>query len=239
MADDPSNNDNLEPNDDGEESFAEMFESYSAGMKEDLNVGDKVRGRIIAITDSAVFVDTGTKADGVVEIEELKDDEGNLPHAVGDYLELYVVAADESEIRLSRAIAGVGGLDLLKDAYAGAIPVEGKVLQVIKGGVPGGGAPAPRVLPHQPDRYPLRGNTGNLCGPELPVSHKKADRKRAQYRPVPTRPAGGRTEEGAPGFHAGNRRRPGVYRAGHAPDAIRGLRGAYPGPGRGWCTFQS
>lgn len=134
MADDPSNNDNLEPHDDGEESFAEMFESYSAGMKEDLHVGDKVRGRIIAITDSAVFVDTGTKADGVVEIEELKDDEGNLPHAVGDYLELYVVAADESEIRLSRAIAGVGGLDMLKDAYAGAIPVEGKVLQVIKGG---------------------------------------------------------------------------------------------------------
>jgi small subunit ribosomal protein S1 len=120
---------------DGEESFAEMFESYSAGMKENLRIGDKIKGRIISITDSAVFVDTGTKADGVVELEELKDDEGVLPYEVGDTLELYVVAADESEIRLSRALAGVGGLDMLKDAYSGGIPVEGKVTQVIKGGL--------------------------------------------------------------------------------------------------------
>jgi small subunit ribosomal protein S1 len=133
MADDQSINDNPE-SDNGEENFAEMFESYSAGMKENLRVGDKVRGRIISITDSAVFVDTGTKADGVVESEELKDDEGRLPYAVGDTLELYVVAADESEIRLSRALTGVGGLEMLRDAQSSGIPVEGKVQAVIKGG---------------------------------------------------------------------------------------------------------
>jgi small subunit ribosomal protein S1 len=117
-----------------EESFAEMFESYSAGMHDDIRIGDKIRGKIIAISDSAVFVDTGTKADGMVEKEELKDDEGNLPYAVGDELELFVVAADESEIRLSRAIAGIGGLHMLQDAQANGIPVEGKVQQTIKGG---------------------------------------------------------------------------------------------------------
>jgi small subunit ribosomal protein S1 len=119
MADDQSIDDNPE-SDNGEESFAEMFESYSAGMKENLRVGDKVRGRIISITDSAVFVDTGTKADGVVESEELKDDEGKLPYNVGDTLELYVVAADESEIRLSRALTGIGGLEMLRDASPAA-----------------------------------------------------------------------------------------------------------------------
>jgi small subunit ribosomal protein S1 len=117
-----------------EQSFAEMFEAYSAGMKEDLRIGDKIQGRIIAISDSSVFVDTGTKTDGVVDVEELKDDEGRLPYTVGDSLELYVVAADESEIRLSKAIAGIGGLGMLKDAYSGAIPVEGRVQQVVKGG---------------------------------------------------------------------------------------------------------
>jgi small subunit ribosomal protein S1 len=79
-------------------------------------------------------VDTGTKTDGVVELEELKDDEGKLPYAVGDTLDLYVVAADESEIKLSKAISGIGGLDMLKDASSGGIPVEGRVQQVIKGG---------------------------------------------------------------------------------------------------------
>lgn len=122
------------PEDDMEESFAEMFESYSAGMNEDIRVGDKISGKIISISDSAVFVDTGTKADGVVEIEELKDESGELPYAVGDTLELFVVAADESEIRLSKAIAGIGGLSMLTDAFRNAIPVEGKVVQTIKGG---------------------------------------------------------------------------------------------------------
>lgn len=122
------------PDGDQEESFAEMFESYSAGMNEDIRVGDKIAGKIISIGDSAVFIDTGTKADGVVEIEELKDESGELPYAVGDTLELFVVAADESEIRLSKAIAGVGGLSMLTEAFRNAIPVEGKVVQTIKGG---------------------------------------------------------------------------------------------------------
>ena len=134
MADDQSNNDTPDNDEAAEESFAEMFEAYSAGMKEDLRVGDKVHGRIISITSSSVFVDTGTKTDGVAEIEDLKDDEGNLPYEVGDEVDLFVISANESEIRLSRAIGGVGGLEMLKDAQAGAIPVEGKVVQTIKGG---------------------------------------------------------------------------------------------------------
>ncbi len=134
MAEDPTNNDNPESNDKPEESFAEMFEAYSAGMKEDLRIGDKLKSRIIAISDSAVFVDTGTKTDGVIEMAELLDENGVLPFKVGDIIDLYVVSIDESEVRLSKAIAGFGGLDILKDAFTGHIPVEGKVIQTVKGG---------------------------------------------------------------------------------------------------------
>ncbi len=119
---------------DQEESFAEMFESYSAGMNDDIRVGDKIHGKIISITDKAVFVDTGTKTDGIVELDELRDDQGQLPYSVGDTLDLFVVETNESEIRLSKAIAGVGGLSMLKEAFANAIPVEGKVIQTVKGG---------------------------------------------------------------------------------------------------------
>jgi small subunit ribosomal protein S1 len=118
----------------GEENFADLFEAYSAGMNENIQVGDRIRGRIISIGTSSVFVDTGTKVDGVVERSELLDDDGRLPLAVGDELDLYVVAADESEIRLSRAISGIGGLNMLRDAWEQRIPVEGKVMAVIKGG---------------------------------------------------------------------------------------------------------
>lgn len=134
MDEDHSNNPQDPSEEDQEESFADLFESYSAGMNEDIGVGDKIKGKIISISDNAVFVDTGTKADGVVEMEELKNDDGELPYQVGDELELFVVSANESEIRLSKAIAGIGGLTMLKDAFDNAIPVEGKVIQTIKGG---------------------------------------------------------------------------------------------------------
>lgn len=117
-----------------EESFAELFESYQAGMSEDLKVGDKVNGKIIAMDANNVFVDTGTKIDGVADKAELVDENGEFPFSLGDPLELYVVAVDESEIKLSKAVAGIGGLSTLREAYKGRIPVEGKVQGVNKGG---------------------------------------------------------------------------------------------------------
>ena len=134
MDDDRSIDSDETSQDQQEESFADLFEAYSSGMNEDIRVGDKISGKIISISDSAVFVDTGTKADGVVELEELRDESGELPYDIGDTLELFVVVADESEIRLSKAIAGIGGLSMLKDAYRNAIPVEGRVAGTIKGG---------------------------------------------------------------------------------------------------------
>ncbi len=135
MSDSSINDDsNMDRTDDNEPSFAELLESYEAGMNEDLGVGDKIKGRVVAIDDHCVFVDTGTKADGMVDKEELLDEKGNLCCRLGDELELFVVAMDESEIRLSRAISGIGGIEILKDAYHNRIPIEGKVVAAIKGG---------------------------------------------------------------------------------------------------------
>ena len=117
-----------------EEDFATLFESYANMGSEDLREGDKVDGRIIAIGEDAVFVDTGGKIDGVVDKAELLNGDGELPYSEGDRIELYVVAVSEGEVRLSRALSGAGGLNLLKEAYASQIPVEGRVTQTCKGG---------------------------------------------------------------------------------------------------------
>ncbi|MGD2029778.1 MAG: 30S ribosomal protein S1 [Desulfobacterales bacterium] len=130
MSDD-FNNENLN---DEEESFADLLESYSSGMKDDLQIGDKIIGKIIAIGKDSVFITTGTKVDGTVDRAELLDDEGNMPFGKGDEIELYVVGVDEDEIRLSRAISGIGGLELLNDAFENAIPVQGKISETCKGG---------------------------------------------------------------------------------------------------------
>jgi len=124
----------LDENDSKEESFAELFESYSAGMNEDVQIGDKISGEIIAVGKDSVFVDTGTKIDGVVDKEELLDENREFPHKEGDILDLYVIAYNGNEIRLSRALSGIGGLHVIQDAFKNAVPVEGKVKAECKGG---------------------------------------------------------------------------------------------------------
>lgn len=117
-----------------EESFADLLAAYDTGMNEDLQVGDRIEGKIIAIGDDAVFVDTGTKIDGVVERAELLDEEGGLTCKVGDTLTLYAVSVSTNEIRLSRALSGAGGFEILQEAFENRLPVLGKVRGICKGG---------------------------------------------------------------------------------------------------------
>ncbi len=117
-----------------EESFAELFEAYDNPVKDDIRVGDRISGEVISIGRDSVFVDTGTPIDGVVEKGELLNEEGELTCKVGDVLELYAISTKGGEIRLSKAVAGAGGIGLLQDAYEESIPVEGKVNALNKGG---------------------------------------------------------------------------------------------------------
>ena len=116
------------------EDFGALLEAYGGDIGGSVQVGDKINGKIIAIGSETVFVDTGTKIDGVVDKKELLDDKGQLPYGVGDRLELFIIAADEGEIRLSRALSGIGGVQLLTDAFRNRIPVEGRVTETCKGG---------------------------------------------------------------------------------------------------------
>ncbi|WP_027184032.1 30S ribosomal protein S1 [Desulfovibrio inopinatus] len=118
----------------GEESFAAMFEASLAETGKDLNIGDKVEAKIISIGETAVFFDVGVKLDGMAEKEELLDENGEFPFQEGDVIELFVVKKTKDELVLSKALAGVGGLNQLQDAFEAKIPVEGKVKAVRKGG---------------------------------------------------------------------------------------------------------
>ena len=118
-----------------EQSFAAMLEAYGPGAAVELGVGDKISGRIVSIGKDSVFVDTGSKIDGVVDKAELLDKNGELSLAEGDPIELYVVSLSDDEIKLSKALSGIGGLNMLKEAYHKAAPVEGKISETCKGGV--------------------------------------------------------------------------------------------------------
>lgn len=124
----------LKEDEGNEESFADLLEAYDDRMKRDLETGDKIRGKIISIGRESVFIDTGTKIDGVVDRAELLDENQELSCKVGDILELYVVSSRGDEIRLSKTLSGRGGLRAMEEAFQKAVPVEGKVKEECKGG---------------------------------------------------------------------------------------------------------
>ncbi|SMP70883.1 30S ribosomal protein S1 [Desulfonatronum lacustre] len=117
-----------------EQSFAEMFEASEMEMKPDLRVGDRIKGRIIAVSEEMVYVDTGTKSDGVIEKQELLDKDDVFSLREGDEVELFVVAVQGGQIRLAKALSGEGGLEQLRQAMEEGIPVEGKIKETCKGG---------------------------------------------------------------------------------------------------------
>ncbi len=117
-----------------EEDFATLLENSMSSAKDDLRVGEEINGEIISIGNQGIFINTGTKVDGVVEKNELVNENNELEYRVGDVLKLYVISIDDGEIRLSRAMSGPGSENRLYDAQKSAVPVEGRVTETCKGG---------------------------------------------------------------------------------------------------------
>lgn len=113
--------------------FDEMLEESLAGIT-DYQIGDKVEGEVINITDSYIFVTLGGKRDAYADKTEFTDKKGNLKYQVGDTLKGYISKYSDTETCISRSLIGVN-MQILRDAYEQKIPVAGKVISMIKGGL--------------------------------------------------------------------------------------------------------
>ena len=76
----------------------------------------------------------GGKSEAVIDIDELKDEEGDLEVAVGDRIQATVVST-AGRLKLSRRLAlGAATARQLEDAFRAGLSVEGKVERAVKGG---------------------------------------------------------------------------------------------------------
>lgn len=112
--------------------FEHMLEESLANIKE-LEVGDKVTGEIINITDSYIFVTLGGKRDAYAEKIDYLDKKGNLKYKIGDQLSGFVVKYSETETLIAKSLLTVN-LSVLEEAFHEKIPVKGKVTSLTKGG---------------------------------------------------------------------------------------------------------
>jgi small subunit ribosomal protein S1 len=115
-----------------EEDFATMFEASQKAKR--IEKGQTIEGTIVAIGPEVALVDVGGKSEAVIDIDELKDDEGDVEVAVGDRIQAKVVST-AGGLTLSRKLAlGAASARQLEDTFRAGLPVEGKVERAVKGG---------------------------------------------------------------------------------------------------------
>jgi small subunit ribosomal protein S1 len=98
-----------------------------------LSVGQRLSGRIQTMDESSVFVDYGGRSEAVVDIQELRDEHGEVSCQVGDNIEAFV-ASVENEVRLTLS-RRTGNVQILRQAYENGIPVDGRVTGFNSGGL--------------------------------------------------------------------------------------------------------
>src|SRR5688500_14101925 len=114
------------------EDFAALFEASLKAKR--IEQGQTIEGTIVAIGPEVAFVDVGGKGEATIEVEELKDADGDIEVTVGDRVQAVVVSTSGG-ITLSRKLArGAATRAQLEDAYRSGLPVEGRVEQEVKGG---------------------------------------------------------------------------------------------------------
>jgi len=119
----------------GDAAEERMEDWYGTGVTE-FEEGEVVRGRVVHVGASEVLVDVGYKSEGAIPIEEFHR-HGVLPK-VGEEIEVYLEAKEDSEglIVLSKDKADkIKVWDAITQAYEKSAPVEGRVVEVVKGGL--------------------------------------------------------------------------------------------------------
>ncbi|MCX5834946.1 MAG: S1 RNA-binding domain-containing protein, partial [Deltaproteobacteria bacterium] len=113
--------------------FKELYEQ----SLQDIRRGEIVTGRVVQINNDVVMVDVGSKMEGQIPAAEFKDDQGGISVEVGDEIEVLVERRnEEGELILSRnKAARIKVWDKIINAHQHNIPIQGTVVERVKGGL--------------------------------------------------------------------------------------------------------
>jgi small subunit ribosomal protein S1 len=157
-----------------EMSFAEMFELADKQMREtrktkkeepefDVRPGQVLEARVVSVSQDAVFLDLGGKAEGVIPRQEIQGENGALSVKEGDALEVRVRKIENGQVVLTTVPAqqSLRVRDTMKRAHEEQTTLEGRVMSQNKGGyeveINGLRAFCPSsqidVRPKKPDHY--------------------------------------------------------------------------------------
>ncbi len=117
---------------DQQEDFAAMFEASVKARR--VGRGQTVEGVVVGFGPKVAFVDIGGKGEAEIDIEELKDADGDVEVSVGDRLTAVVVTTAGGIVLSRKGVRNAATQRELEDAYRAGLAVEGRVEKAVKGG---------------------------------------------------------------------------------------------------------
>ncbi|HEX2644523.1 MAG TPA: 30S ribosomal protein S1 [Thermoanaerobaculia bacterium] len=117
--------------------YQKLLELYDESMR-NLTEGEIVTGRVIGVTSNAVIVDVGYKSEGLIQIDEFLDRDGNLTVEVGEEVDVLLEKTEDLEghVLLSRTKAQrMRRWTEVERAYKEGRVIKGRVTDRIKGGL--------------------------------------------------------------------------------------------------------
>jgi small subunit ribosomal protein S1 len=156
------------------EETMEYWLSRSVG---DIEEGEVIRGRVVEVRTGDVIVDIGYKSEGAIPIDEFRHT--GAPK-VGDEIEVFLEAKEDSEglIVLSKDKADkIKVWDQISKAFDAGSPVEGRVVEVVKGGLAVDVGVRAFLPGSQVDLRPVK-NLGSMLGQTIRAKVIKLNRRR-------------------------------------------------------------
>ena len=162
------------------ESFAELFEASQANLAK-LKPGAIVTGTVVDVRGDVVVINAGLKSEGIVPIEQFRNDAGEIDVGVGDLVKVALDAIENGfgETVLSREKAKRAMVwDELEEALEKNETITGRISGKVKGGFTVDIKDVRAFLPGSlVDVRPVR-DPAYLEGKELEFKLIKLDRKR-------------------------------------------------------------
>jgi small subunit ribosomal protein S1 len=118
-------------------SFGDILSQFEQEQHEHETRGQALEGNVIAVQDDFVFVDIGRKTEGIVPLQSLRDESGNVTVQPGDKMLVNVTGRNAegyyelSTIRVERPKDWSG----LQEAFSEGRVIGGTVQEVVKGGL--------------------------------------------------------------------------------------------------------
>jgi small subunit ribosomal protein S1 len=161
------------------EEYERLLDMYDVSFK-NFAEGEVVRGVVLHVSDGEVIVDVGYKSEGIIPVDEFKDENGQVTVKAGDTVDVLLEKTEDREgyVVLSKEKAEKMKVwDDVERAYQERRVVTGRVIERVKGGLAVDIGVRAFLPGSQVDVRPVR-NLDSLKGQELRMRVIKVNKKR-------------------------------------------------------------